>query len=291
LTEEELESYNTLVDSTAKVHPSSVLFTPSPESQVVAIPHNILQSKDDSVNIVRVPTSPATSSSGVCSSPASGTVAAKDLAALSAGGKDEAGDTLCGGADPEGTATCALAVSIASASVKDSATASIISNVGAGDGTAGGAAGTVLDAADTPGGSCTAPAAGLPAATATGASLLETVETATMEGVERDTADQSGEKDLTPDTATLAAAVVPSTSLRRSKRVAAVADVHTLHKVEFMAAKRNLESKGISFTSFSDSQILSNLGRIGINLGTSYVAVIKNLEVDRLVLCAKQKRF
>jgi hypothetical protein len=35
---------------------------------------------------------------------------------------------------------------------------------------------------------------------------------------------------------------------------------------------------------------LSNLGRIGINLGTSDVAVIKNLEVDRLVLCAKQKK-
>jgi Zn-dependent M28 family amino/carboxypeptidase len=32
LTEEELESYNILVDSTAKVHPSSVFFTPSPES-------------------------------------------------------------------------------------------------------------------------------------------------------------------------------------------------------------------------------------------------------------------
>jgi hypothetical protein len=35
---------------------------------------------------------------------------------------------------------------------------------------------------------------------------------------------------------------------------------------------------------------LSNLGRIGINLGSSDVAVIKNLEVDRLVLCAKQNK-
>jgi hypothetical protein len=113
---------------------------------------------------------------------------------------------------------------------------------------------------------------------------------ARQEGVERGTADQSGEKDLTPDTATLAAAVVPSTSLRRSKRVAAMADVHTLHKVELMASKRDLESKGTSFTSFLDSHILSNLGRIGFNLGTSDVAVIKNLEVDRLVLCAKQKK-
>jgi hypothetical protein len=60
-------------------------------------------------------------------------VAAEDLAALSAGGKEEAGDALCGGADPEGTVTCALAVSIASASADDSATASIVSNMGAGD--------------------------------------------------------------------------------------------------------------------------------------------------------------
>jgi hypothetical protein len=35
---------------------------------------------------------------------------------------------------------------------------------------------------------------------------------------------------------------------------------------------------------------LSNLGRIGINLGSSDVAVIKNLKVDRLVLCAKQNK-
>jgi hypothetical protein len=120
---------------------------------------------------------------------------------------------------------------------------------------------------------------------------LEIAEAATMEGMGRGAMEQSGEKQLTPDTAALAAALVPSTSLRRSKRVAAMADVHTLHKVELMAAKRSLESKGTSFTSFSDSHILSNLGRIGINLGTSDVAVIKNLEVDRLVLCAKQKRF
>jgi hypothetical protein len=105
-----------------------------------------------------------------------------------------------------------------------------------------------------------------------------------------DTAKPVGEKDLAPDPVALAAAVVPSTSLRRSKRVAAVVDLHTLHKVELMAAKKNLESKGISFSSFSDSQVLSNLGRIGINLGSSDVAVIKNLEVDRLVLCAKQKK-
>jgi hypothetical protein len=90
-------------------------------------------------------------------------------------------------------------------------------------------------------------------------------------------------------TAIAEAAVVSTNRLRRSKRAAAGADMHTLHKVERMAAKKNLESTGISFSSFSDSQVLSNLGRIGINLGSSDVAVIKNLEVDRLVLCAKQK--
>jgi hypothetical protein len=50
--------------------------------------------------------------------------------------------------------------------------------------------------------------------------------------------------------------------------------------------KKNLE--GNSFSSFSDSRIISNLGRIGINLGTSGVAIIKNLEVDRLVLSANK---
>jgi hypothetical protein len=214
------------------------------------------------------------------------------LAAPFAGGAEEAGGAPCGGAEnPEGTATCALAISNALASADDSATASLVSNVGAGvDGAADAAAGTVLDIADAPGGGCAAPATGMPAASATGSSPMETTETATMERMECGTAEQSGEKDLTTDTATLAAAVVPSTSLRRSKRVAAVADVHTLHKAELMASKRNLESKGISFTSYSDSQILSNLGRIGINLSTSDVVVIKNLEADRLVLCAKQKK-
>lgn len=62
-------------------------------------------------------------------------------------------------------------------------------------------------------------------------------------------------------TASAEAAVVSTKHLRRSKRAAAVADMHTLHKVEMMAAKRNLESSGISFSSFSDSQVISNLGR------------------------------
>jgi hypothetical protein len=199
---------------------------------------------------------------------------------------------LRGRRKPEGDSHLALAISNASAGADDSATASFVSNEGAGIvGAADVAADTGLDVAGDPGSGCPALAAGLPAAIATGSSPLEIAEAATMEGMGRGAMEQSGEKQLTPDTAALAAALVPSTSLRRSKRVAAMADVHTLHKVELMAAKRSLESKGTSFTSFSDSHILSNLGRIGINLGTSDVAVIKNLEVDRLVLCAKQKRF
>jgi hypothetical protein len=146
-----------------------------------------------------------------------------------------AGDALCGGA-----ATCALAASVDSASAD--ATASIVSNMGAADGTAGDATDILLGAAAAPGGDCTAPAPGLLADTATGNSHLEPAGSTTLEGVERGTANQSGVKDLTPDSATLAAAVVPCP--RRSKRVAAMADVHTLHKVELLAAKRNLESKG-----------------------------------------------
>ena len=56
-----------------------------------------------------------------------------------------------------------------------------------------------------------------------------------------------------------------------------------------VAAKKNLEA-GISFSSFPDSKIISILGRVGINLGTSDIAVIKNIEVDMLILCANQKK-
>jgi hypothetical protein len=53
-----------------------------------------------------------------------------------------------------------------------------------------------------------------------------------------------------------------------------------------LAKKKNLE--GISFSSFSDSHIISKLGRSAINTNTSGVARIKNLEVDRLVVCANK---
>jgi hypothetical protein len=75
-------------------------------------------------------------------------------------------------------------------------------------------------------------------------------------------------------------------TLRRSSRNAGKADEHILRKTERLAEKKNL--KGTSFSSFSDSHIISNLGRIGINLATSDVAFIKNLEVDRLVLSANK---
>jgi hypothetical protein len=278
LSHEKLDSYNTLVDPTTQVLPSEVFFTPSPDPQVAA-PHNFLQGEVDGVEIGGIPTAPTTSSTDVCSSPVSGLAAAGVLPALSAGGEVGVGGALY-------AATCALAASTDSACAD--ATTSIVSNMGAADGSAGNAADILLGAAAAPGGVCTAPAPGSLADTATGDSPVEPAGYTTLEEVDRGTADQSGMKDLTPDSATLAALVVPC--LRRSKRVAAMADVHTLHKVEVLAAKRNLESKGTSFTSFSDSHILSNLGRIGINLGSSDVAVIKNLEVDRLVLCAKKNK-
>ena len=62
-----------------------------------------------------------------------------------------------------------------------------------------------------------------------------------------------------------------------------------------MAAKKNLESPGTSFTSFSDSRIVSNLGRVGINLGSSddivkaSIVSIKNLEIDKLLVQANKK--
>ena len=63
-----------------------------------------------------------------------------------------------------------------------------------------------------------------------------------------------------------------------------------------MAAKKNLESSGTFFTSFSDSHIISNLGRVGINLGSSDDIVkastvsIKNLEIHKMVVQANKKR-
>ena len=108
------------------------------------------------------------------------------------------------------------------------------------------------------------------------------------------------------------AAAPPIKELRRSSRIAAMADVHTLqkserltakknlefignlqddlHKVERMAAKKNFEFPRNSFASFPDPKVISNLGRIDINLDTSDILCFKNLEVDRLVLCANEKK-
>jgi glycerol-3-phosphate dehydrogenase len=75
-------------------------------------------------------------------------------------------------------------------------------------------------------------------------------------------------------------------TLRRSSRNTRKADEHTLLKAERLAKKKNLE--GISFSSFLDSRIISNLGRLANNTNTSGVVRIKNLEVDRLVVCANK---
>jgi len=88
---------------------------------------------------------------------------------------------------------------------------------------------------------------------------------------------------------------VEEPTVRRSARNKATADEHTLKKTARMAAKKNLESTGSSFTSFSDNRITSNLNNIGINLGSTASAIksstiaIKNLEIDRLALQASKK--
>ena len=86
------------------------------------------------------------------------------------------------------------------------------------------------------------------------------------------------------------------TTVRRSTRSKAKADEHTLQKTARMAVKKNLESLGTSFSSFPDSRIVLNLGRVGINLESSDNVVkastvtIKNLEVDRLVVVPNKKK-
>ena len=63
-----------------------------------------------------------------------------------------------------------------------------------------------------------------------------------------------------------------------------------------MAAKKNLEL-GTSFTSFLDSHVISNLGRVGFRLGHTDEIVkassikIKNLEIDRMVVLANKKKY
>jgi hypothetical protein len=54
------------------------------------------------------------------------------------------------------------------------------------------------------------------------------------------------------------------------------------------AWRRKRTSKVFPFLAFSDSRIISNLGRLAINTNTSGVTRLKNLEVDRLVVCANK---
>ena len=93
-----------------------------------------------------------------------------------------------------------------------------------------------------------------------------------------------------PTSTAIGVPAAPNKELCRSIRNAELADVHTLHKAEWLTAKKNLKFPGNSFISFPNSKVFSNLGRIGINLGPSDVLKIKNMEVDRLVLSANQKK-
>jgi hypothetical protein len=52
--------------------------------------------------------------------------------------------------------------------------------------------------------------------------------------------------------------------------------------------QRKRTSKVFPFSSFSNSCIISNLGSVGINTNTSGVVRNKNLEIDRLVVCANK---
>jgi hypothetical protein len=83
------------------------------------------------------------------------------------------------------------------------------------------------------------------------------------------------------------------TPVRRSKRNAEMADVHSLEKAEKRAAVKNLEiTQGNKFTctvcSFSDNRLEENLGRVGITLGNTKnlvatsVALIKDVEKERM---------
>jgi len=100
--------------------------------------------------------------------------------------------------------------------------------------------------------------------------------------------------DVVPTPAPLTADPIKTTKGRRSVRNKDKADEHTLHKTSQVAAKKNLEP-GTSFTSFSDSHVISNLGRVGFKLGQTDELVkassikIKNLEIDRMVVLANQK--
>jgi len=85
-------------------------------------------------------------------------------------------------------------------------------------------------------------------------------------------------------------AAPPIKELRRSSRNAAKADIHTLQKAERLTAKKNLEFTGNSFNNFTDSKVIFSLGRVGINLDSSHVAILKNLKVDRLILHANTKK-
>jgi hypothetical protein len=87
------------------------------------------------------------------------------------------------------------------------------------------------------------------------------------------------------------------TNLRHSNNTQIRSDEHTLQKTTRMAEIRNLEAPGTkSFVYFPNSHISSNLDKLGISLGRddnvirSSTIAIKNIEKDRLVVTAKNKK-
>lgn len=87
------------------------------------------------------------------------------------------------------------------------------------------------------------------------------------------------------------------TPLRRSKRRQQPVDDHSLERAEFLKSKKNLDTSGMSnnksFISFSDSQIASNLNRLGVSLGgdvSKGITNIKQIEYDILVLAPQKEQ-
>jgi hypothetical protein len=73
----------------------------------------------------------------------------------------------------------------------------------------------------------------------------------------------------------LVVTIAPIKALCRSIRNVATTDIYTPHQAERLTTKKNLEFLGNSFTSFPNSKVFSNLGRVGIKLGTLDVVAIK----------------
>ena len=85
-----------------------------------------------------------------------------------------------------------------------------------------------------------------------------------------------------------------SLAVQRGRRTTAKYDEHTLDKAARMATKKNLESMGTSFTSFTNSEVVAKISNLGVSLGRddseclNSAVSLKNIEIDRTVVAAKK---